>query len=85
VIEHTISSLTQCKLASESIGPFCTSFATIRADGDGVPISIPVGTDGLASVSAVRLGLQFQLNIASLHIDEEVFDSVSGDVTHTIG
>jgi hypothetical protein len=85
---HTISSLTQCKMASESIGPFCTSFATIRADGDGVPISFPLGSDGLASVSAVRLGLRFQLNIAyssPLHIDEEVFDSVSGDVTHTIG
>jgi hypothetical protein len=25
------------------------------------------------------------LNIASLHIDKEVFDSVSGDVSHTIG
>jgi hypothetical protein len=72
-------------MASESIGPFCTSFATIRADADGVPISFPLGSDGLASVSAVRLGLQFQLNIASLHIDEEVFDSVFGDVSHTIG
>jgi hypothetical protein len=82
---HTISSLTQCKMVSESIGPFCTSFATIRADGNGVPISFPLGSDGLASVLAVRLGLRFQLNIASLHIDEEVFDSVSGDVSHTIG
>jgi hypothetical protein len=82
---HNISSLSQWKMASESIGPFCTSFAMIRADGDGVPISFPVGTDGLASVSAVRLGLWFQLNIASLHIDEEVFDSVFGNVTHTIG
>ena len=34
----------------------------------------------MASVSAVRLGLWFQLNIASLHIDEEVFDSVSGQI-----
>jgi hypothetical protein len=81
----TISSFTQCIMASESVGPICTSFATIRADGDGVPISFLLGSDGLASVSAVRLGLRFQLNIASLHIDEEVFDSVSGDVTHTIG
>jgi hypothetical protein len=56
-----------------------------RADGDGVPISFPLGSDGLALVSAVRIGLWFQLNIASLHIDEEVFDSVSGDVSHTIG
>jgi hypothetical protein len=72
-------------MAPENIGPLCTSFATIQAYGDGVPISFPLGSDGLASVSAVCLGLRFQLNIASLHIDEEVFDSVSGDVTHTIG
>jgi hypothetical protein len=84
-IVHTISSLTHCKMASEILGPFCTSFATIRSDGDGVPISFPLGSDGLASVSAVCLGLRFQLNIASLYIEEEVFDSVSGDVTHTIG
>jgi hypothetical protein len=85
VVLHTTSSLTQCKMASVNIGPFCTSFATIQADGDGVPISFPLGSDGLASVSVVCLGLRFQLNIASLHIDKEVFDSVSGDVTHTIG
>jgi hypothetical protein len=72
-------------MASVNIGSFCMSFATIRADGDGVPISFPLGSDGLASVLAVRLGLRFQLSIASLYIDEEVFDSVSGDVTHTIG
>ena len=77
--------MTQSKMASESIGPLCISFATVRADGDGVPISFPLGTDGLASVSVVRLGLWFQLNIASLHIDEEVFDTVTGHVTHTIG
>jgi hypothetical protein len=84
-IVHTISSLTLYKVASENIGPFCTSFATIRADGDGVTISFPLGSDGLASISTVYLGLRFQLNIASLYIDEKVFDSVSGVVTYTIG
>jgi hypothetical protein len=72
-------------MASVNIGPFCTSFATIWADGDGVPISFLLGSDGLALVSTIYLGLWFQLNIAFLHIDEEVFDSISGDVTHTIG
>ena len=72
-------------MASEAVRPFCTSFATVRADGDVVPISFPLGTDGLASVSAIRLGLRFQLNSALLHIDEEVLDTVTGDVTHTIG
>jgi hypothetical protein len=81
----TISSLTQFNMASESIGPFCSNFATIRADGDCVPISFPLGSDGLALVSAVCLGLRFQLNVDSLHIDEEVFDLASGCITHTIG
>jgi hypothetical protein len=82
---HTIFSSTQCKMASVNIALFCTSFTTIRADGDGVPISFPLGSDGLASVSTIRLGLRVQLNIASLHIDKEVFGSTSGDVIHTIG
>ena len=72
-------------MASDSIGPFCSSFATVRADGDCVPISFPLGNDGLAFVSAIRLGLRFQLNIDSLHIDEEVFDLASSGITHTIG
>ena len=58
-ILHTIFYLTQYKMASENIAPFCTSFATIQADGNGVPISFLLGSDGLASVSAIRLGLRF--------------------------
>ena len=85
VVLHTTSSLTQCKRASLNIRPFCTSFATIQADGDGVPISFPLGSDGLASILAICLRLWFQLNIASLHIDKEVFDSIFSDVIHTIG
>ena len=79
------SSLTQYNIISDSIGPFCSSFATIRSNGDCVPISFPLGNDGLAFVSIVRLGLWFQLNIDSLHIDEEVFDLAFGGITHTIG
>jgi hypothetical protein len=57
----------------------------ICADGEGVPISFPLGNDGLAFVSVIHLGLWFHLNIASLPINKEVLDSVFGDVTHTIG
>ena len=71
-------------MASVNIAPFCTSFATIRADGNGVTISFPLGSDELASVSAICFGLWFQLNIASLYIDEEVYDLVFGDGIHTI-
>jgi hypothetical protein len=72
-------------MASVNLPDYCTSFVTIRADGEGVPISFPAGSDGLANVSAMCLGFWFQLNIASLHIDEEVLDSISRDVIHIIG
>ena len=82
---HTTSSFTQCKMASKSVRLSCTSFATIQGDGDGVPISFPLDSDELALVTTVRLGLRFHLNIASLHIDKEVHDSISGDVIYIIG
>ena len=84
-ILYTILSLTQYKMAFINKPLFYMSFAIIQADGDGVQSSFPLGSDGLALVSTIHLGLRFQLNIASLHIDEEVFDSVFGDGTHTIG
>jgi hypothetical protein len=59
-------------MASVSLAYLCTRFAVIQANGEGVIFSVPISSDGLASVSAIRLGLWFQLNIASLHIDEEV-------------
>jgi hypothetical protein len=39
----------------------------------------------VAVITTIRLGLQFQLNIDSLHINEEVFDLVTRDLSHTIG
>ena len=44
-----------------------------------------LGSDGIAIVTTIRLGLWFQLNIDSLHIDEEVFDSLIGNLFHTFG
>jgi hypothetical protein len=72
-------------MAFVNLADLCTNFAVICVDGDGVSIPSPIGSDGLASVSAICLGLWFQLNIASLHIDEEGLDVVSRDVSHTIG
>lgn len=36
-------------------------------------------------VTAIRFSLWFELNIDSLHIDEEGFDSVTGNFSHTVG
>jgi hypothetical protein len=81
----TAFSMNHWEIASVSLANLCTRFAIIQADGEGVPFLVPIGNDGLASISAIHLGLRFQLNIASLHIDEEGFDSIFGDVIHTIG
>ena len=59
--------------------------ATVRANGQGVPISFPIGDLGYAVVSSSRLSARFLLTENSLDIDEEVFDSSSGELTHTIG
>jgi hypothetical protein len=80
-----ISNLYQSAMASENLVDHLSSFVVIRADGEGVPISLLLGSDGIVVVIAIRLGLRFQLNIDSLHIDEEVSDSVTRNLSHTIG
>ena len=59
--------------------------AVIYLDGIGVPISILLGSDGVAHVSSLRLSLRFQMSEDFIFIDEEVFDANSGDIIHTIG
>jgi hypothetical protein len=84
-ILDTISSSNYSKIASMNLDGLCISFVVIREYGEGVPISFPLGGDRLAFVSAIHLGLRFQLNIASAYIDKEVFDLVFGDLIYTIG
>ena len=59
-------------------------YIEIHVDGEGVSITFLVGNDGLALVKALCLNLQFQLNVMSLYIDEDVYDTKSGDLIHTI-
>ena len=47
-----------------------SSFAVISANGDGVPLSFPLGNDGLAHVTSLRLSLRFQLNEEFMFVDE---------------
>jgi len=58
--------------------------AFIRVEGAGVPTSFPIGDDGFAYVSAFSLSLTFQFLATTVHVDEEVFVSESGQFTHTI-
>jgi hypothetical protein len=46
-------------MASLNPGDVLSSFVVIRADGDGIPISFPVGNDGHALVTSLRLSLRF--------------------------
>jgi hypothetical protein len=59
--------------------------AVIYSDGKEVPISFPLGNNGLALVTSLRLSLRFHMSEDFIFIDEEVYDAQSGDLTHTIG
>jgi hypothetical protein len=60
-------------------------FAVIYYEVGGVPISFPLGNDGVAHVTSLRLNLRFQMSEDFIFIDEEVYDAQSGDLIHTIG
>jgi hypothetical protein len=60
-------------------------FAVINSEVGRVPMSFPLGTDGVALVTSLRLSLRFHLSEDFMFIDEEVYDAQSGDLIHTIG
>jgi hypothetical protein len=72
-------------MASANLADLCVSSVVIRADGQGIHVSFPLVNDGLAVVSTIQFGLGFQLNIASLHIDKEVYNLESRVLSYTIG
>jgi hypothetical protein len=59
--------------------------AVIYSKVGGVPISFPLGNDGVAHVTSLRLSLRFQMSEDFIFIDEEVYDTQSGDLIHIIG
>jgi hypothetical protein len=60
-------------------------FVVIYYEVGGVPISFPLGNDGVAHITSLRLSLRFQMSEDFMFIDEEVYDAQSGDLIHTIG
>jgi len=58
--------------------------ALIRADLHSVPVTFPLGDDGHAIVTSTMLSLRFQFREEALYVEEEVFDSESGILLHTI-
>jgi hypothetical protein len=59
-------------------------FVVISTNGDGVPVSFPLGNDELACVTSLRLSLRFRLSEDFMFLDEEVYDALSGDLINTI-
>jgi hypothetical protein len=72
-------------MASLSHGNTHSGFVFICVDGEGVPISFPIGNDGFAFVTSFRLSLRFQFSEEFMFIDEEVFDAYFRDLIYTIG
>ena len=56
----------------------------IYLDDVEVPISFPLGSDGVAHVTSSRLSLRFQMSEEFMFIDKEVYDANFGDLIHTI-
>ena len=59
--------------------------AVIYLDGVGIPVSISLGSDGVAHVASLRFSLRFQMSEDFMFIDEEVYDAISRELIHTIG
>jgi hypothetical protein len=72
-------------MAALQLGDTLSKFVVIFADTEGVPVSFPIGNDGLALVTSLRLSLRFRLSEEFMYIDEEVFDAHLGELIHTIG
>jgi hypothetical protein len=72
-------------MAALNLGDTHSRFVVLYADTKRVPISFPLGNDGLALVTSLRLSLRFKLSEDFMYIDEEVYDSQSRDLIHTIG
>ena len=66
--------------------PFDTNprLDVIYSSSDGVPISFPLGSEGVAHVTSLILSLRFQMSKEIMFIDEEVYDALSGDLIGSI-
>ena len=45
----------------------------------------PLGEDGHAMVTSTTLSLRFQFREDTLYVEEEVFDDVTGELSHSVG
>jgi hypothetical protein len=58
--------------------------AFVRADFHSIPVSFPLGEDGLALVTCATLSLRFNFREDTLYVEEEVFDDLTGELSHAV-
>ena len=61
-------------MASHSPCDTQNKLAVIYFDGERIPISFPLGNDGVALITSLRLSLRFQTSEDFMFINEEVYD-----------
>jgi hypothetical protein len=60
------------------------SYVVIHADDEAVPLSFPLWNDGLVCVIPLRLSLKVGMSEDFMFLDEEVYDTQSGNLINTI-
>jgi hypothetical protein len=71
-------------MAALNLGDTYPSYVVIHADGKGVPLSFSLRNDGLVHVTSLKLSLRFGLSEDFMFLDEEVYDTESGNLINTI-
>jgi hypothetical protein len=71
-------------MAALNPGETYPSYAIIQVDGEGVPLSFPLGNDELVHVTSLRLSLRFGLSEDFMFLDDEVYDTQSRNLINTI-
>jgi hypothetical protein len=59
--------------------------AILRADGERVPLTFRMDDSGLAYVTSQRLSIRFGFRADTIIVDEDIFDVVTSELTHTLG
>ena len=59
--------------------------ASVRANFHSVPVSFPLGEDGLAMVTGTTPSLKFNFREDTFYVEEEVFDDLTGEFSHAVG
>jgi hypothetical protein len=59
--------------------------AILYVDGERVPLTFRMEDIGLAYVTFQRLSSRFGFNEDTINVEEDIFDNVTSELTHTFG